>query len=80
MKKLIFLVAVMIFCSCTNEEKSKHVLEDSGYSNIKFTGYSWLTCDGMYSTGFIAKSTYTGRMVTGTVCGCGSKGYTIRLD
>lgn len=57
------------------------VLTESGYKNVKITGYRWFAGNGdWYHTGFSAESP-TGTSVTGTVTGgLIFKGNTIRLD
>jgi hypothetical protein len=73
--------ALLTLSGCTDESNTIRTLEDSGYSNIQTTGYSWFECgDGdAFHTGFTATNP-VGRRVSGTVC-CGwmTKGCTIRF-
>lgn len=83
MKKLllIFFVAMSFYnMSCTDNRRSKRILEDLGMTNVKITGHRFFTCgeDDTYSTGFIAYK--KNKKVSGTVC-CGiMKGCTVRYD
>jgi len=78
--KLLFTVCI-ILSGCTNSDKTRQVLEASGYTDITITGYEFITCskDDTSCTGFEAKSP-SGRWVKGAVgCGLVFKGCTIRL-
>lgn len=83
MKRLIIVMFAAVAISCTNPERAKKALEDSGYTDITLTGYRYTGCseDDYFHTGFIAKGP-TGRPVSGVVCDGGpwGKGKTIRLD
>lgn len=83
MKNLIFLFIILVSLrSClTNEDKPRQVLEEQGFTNIRFTGYSFFMCSDKdtYSTGFEATSP-TGKEVKGAVCGGFMKGYTVRFE
>ncbi len=79
--KLTSILVLFCMTACTDTDRSKKVLLDQGYTNIKFTGHDFLACGDrdQYSTGFIASSP-AGHPVTGAVC-CGVfKSCTIRLD
>ena len=83
MKKLglaVLLASAIMFSGCTDKVEAKRVLKQQGYTNIDFTGYSWMGCskDDAYHTGFIA--VLNGRRIEGTVCsGLLFKGSTIRF-
>lgn len=79
MKYLLLLV--LILTACTDEPRSRRVLEEAGYTDITLTGYSHWSCSDSdtYSTGFNAKGP-TGRHTSGAVC-CGTmKNCTIRTN
>lgn len=79
--KTLLCSLVLLVCSCTDETSSRRALENEGYENIHFTGYSPFSCsdDDTYKTGFTAtKPKQPNAIVSGTVC-CGIlKGCTIR--
>ncbi len=81
MKKIIALLAFASLCACTDPEGATKALQDSGYKDIKITGYDIFSCseDDFYCTGFTATG-LNGRPVTGAVgSGLVLKGSTIRL-
>lgn len=72
MKKILLMwLAAILLCSCSDPTSSKRALENAGYSNVKITGWSPLSCgrDDSFSTGFIATNP-KGKRVKGVVC-CG---------
>lgn len=75
---LLALLAI-VSTSCTNEKKTREILQKEGYTDIKITGYDAFECSDQdsYSTGFCATNA-AGNRVCGTVCGGLFKGYTIR--
>lgn len=79
MKRL--LAITLLFCGCTDDDRTIMTLRKSGYTNISTTGYSFLECgeDDTFHTGFVATNS-SGQRVTGTVC-CGLllKGCTLRF-
>ena len=81
MKKIIALLAFASLCACIDPEGATKALQDSGYTDIKITGYDMFSCsnDDFYCTGFTATGP-SGRHVEGAV-GAGQllKGSTIRL-
>jgi hypothetical protein len=79
MKRFI-LLASLLLAACTDESGSRKALESSGFSEIRFTGYSPFSCSDSdtFSTGFTAKNP-AGHAVKGTVC-CGFlKSCTVRF-
>lgn len=66
---------------CVNENLTRRVLTEQGYTHIEMTGYRWFMSDeaDFYSTGFKAKSS-NGSNVSGAVSSGPFKGATIRLD
>ena len=83
MKNLITILLVLLFVSCTNKEdfeKGKHQLEQQGYTDIEFTGYSNWCCgeDDSYRSGFKCKDKH-GNTVSGCFCSSWGKGVTIRF-
>lgn len=79
MKKILFLL--ILLTACTDNSTAYRVLKNDGYTNIKFTGYSWFACsqDDFYHTGFIA--TKNNHQIEGTVCsGLIFKNATIRFE
>lgn len=78
--KDVLCVLVLLVCSCTDETNSRRALENEGYTDIRFTGYSPFSCsdDDAYKTGFTAFNPKINKVVSGTCC-CGIlKGCTIR--
>jgi len=69
-KGLILGVGIMCLSGCTDPQTARRVLTQNGYTDVRITGYNWLSCgrDDTYHTGFIAKSP-NGSTVEGTVCG-----------
>lgn len=78
----ILVVIAFSFTRCYNEEDSKRVLENAGYTDIEIKGRAYFMCseDDTYATAFQATAP-NGRSVTGAVC-CGfvGKACTIRFD
>jgi hypothetical protein len=82
--KKILITATLVFLlqGCMEDTTdSKRILEQTGYTDITFTGISPFACsnDDVYRTGFRAKNA-AGNYVSGTVCKGFLKGATIRLD
>lgn len=83
-KALLFLIISLTF-SCTNEGRARKTLEAQGFTNIRFTGHSYLSCskDDTSCTGFEATGPsgirVTGAVGCGAIQGCG-RGCTIRID
>lgn len=78
---LVLLLAVLLLPSCTDDDRTRRILEASGYTHVQLTGWSAFTCSGddVYATGFRAIGP-TGVTVEGTVC-CGVlKDCTIRIQ
>lgn len=80
----IAIICGMVMTGVTgvDEEGAARVLRQSGYKEIKITGYRFGTCgsDDFYHTGFRATAP-NGELVSGTVCrGAWLKASTIRLD
>lgn len=84
MKTIATLMATMLTLSaCSDEETSRRILEDEGYTEIRLDGYAFWGCgeDDTFRTSFTAiRETPTGpRDVEGVVC-CGVlKDCTVRL-
>lgn len=87
-KYLLLVIGVMtiatlfgvLLSGCTDEDRSRQALENSGYTDIQLKGYGWFECgdDDRFHTEFRAKNP-AGKMVEGVVC-CGYwKGCTIRF-
>jgi hypothetical protein len=81
MKSLFAIITVLVLCvSCSDESRSREVLQRAGYKDIQITGYTPFYCgeDDHFSTGFKANNP-RGQEVSGVVC-CGViKGCTIRF-
>lgn len=76
------VLSIGILSGCTDEAGAERILKANGFTEIQFTGYSWLSCSDKdtYSTGFIAKGP-TGIPVKGAVCsGMLFKNSTIRFE
>jgi hypothetical protein len=66
---------------CTDPDRSREILLDSGYTQVEILGHAWLGCGqgDNYATAFKAV-TPRGHTVYGAVC-CGiTKSCTVRLD
>ncbi len=82
MRKIVFVaLSYLSISGCTDSDGAKRALIQSGYSDIKITGYNLFSCDekDFYSTGFKAKGP-TGENSEGTVCSGFFKGHTIRFN
>lgn len=80
MKRTILTILLFALCACTDESASTRTLKDSGFTDIRLTGYSYFACsdDDTFHTGFTAKNSQ-GREVSGVVC-CGwLKSCTVRF-
>ena len=82
MKKLIIVLSVFCFVSCTSSsdfEKGKEILTQQGFTDIKEDGYSFFCCgdDYTFKTGWIAKDK-SGKTVKGCMCSAFFKGMTIK--
>lgn len=85
MKKLLPILFLAI-CSissfgCTDETRSRKILESSGFTNIEFHGHAFFSCsdDDRVNTSFTALGP-KGNIVSGAVC-CGYlKDCTIRFE
>lgn len=78
--KKIAISLLFLLVSCIAPDRSRAVLEKSGFKNIEITGYQWFACgqDDGFSTGFVAQNA-NGQYVDGTVC-CGLfKSCTVRF-
>lgn len=76
------ILSIGILSGCTDEKNAYRVLSANGFTDIKMTGYSWLSCskNDTFSTGFTAKGP-TGIPVKGAVCsGILFKNSTIRFE
>ena len=75
------LAILALVGACTDEQTAKRVLEEQGYSEVRTTGWAWLSCgkDDTFKTGFVARSP-KGNKVEGAVCSGWFKGATVRLD
>ncbi len=81
MRKIIALLAFASLCACTDPKGATKALQDSGFKDVKITGYDMFSCskDDFYCTGFIATGP-NGSPVEGVVGrGLLFKGSTIRL-
>lgn len=85
MKKILTFISICVLLSCTDPERARKTLLDSGFTHITITGHAWNRCgkDDTSCTGFNAIGP-SGRPVSGAV-GCGvetgcTKGCTVRLD
>jgi len=86
---IVTIITVMIFAfillfapvACTDEETTRRVLSQQGYTDIRITGFRFFGGGegDMYKTGFEAISP-TGHAVTGVVTNGWTKGATVRFD
>ncbi|ELW2864930.1 hypothetical protein QMI71_003251 [Salmonella enterica] len=78
--KMLLILAAFATSGCTDADEATKVLVDSGYKDVKITGYSFTGCskDDDFHTEFVAKGA-TGAEVRGVVCSGWLKGSTIRL-
>lgn len=80
MKKLLLISSLMFMVSCTDGDRTRQTLDDSGFTDIQIGGYDMFSCskDDQYHTHFTAKNPH-GKVVSGTVC-CGIlKSCTVRF-
>lgn len=80
MNKILLL---LILVACSDQDRTREVLLDQGFTNISVGGHSFFGCsdDDAYCTSFEATGP-TGRQVSGAV-GCGhfgGKGCTVRVS
>lgn len=80
--KTILLVATIALSlsACTQETRSRQILESHGYTRVTMTGYKPFACsdDDVTHDGFTATSP-ADHVVSGVVCGGVFKGSTIRF-
>ena len=82
MKKTILAIAACLSLgACTQSDRATQALFDSGFTNVRITGYAWFACDqkDTFATAFTATGP-TGKEVSGAVCSGFLKGQTVRLD
>lgn len=82
MRYVLIAAAAALLIACTDPQNATRILADQGYTNIRMTGYAWLSCsnDDTYHSGFVATSP-AGKDVRGTVCAGGFfKNSTIRFE
>lgn len=75
------LLAGLLATGCTNESATRRTLTKAGFTEVRITGWSWLSCgrDDFTCTEFSAKNA-SGMAVTGAVgCGMIFKNCTIRF-
>lgn len=82
MKYALAVVGIVVGCAaCANDEDTIRTLRSSGYTDIRTTGWSPMSCgkDDTFETGFSAVNP-AGIRVNGVVC-CGLvfKGCTVRF-
>lgn len=80
--RVVLMLVVSITTGCADREDDAHrVLVETGYTDIKMTGYRWFGCgeDEAFREGFEATS-QIGYRVTGVVCSSFFKSATVRLD
>lgn len=81
MKVVFIALALITLIGCTNQSDAMRALTAQGFTDVRFTGYSFFACgkDDFFHTGFIAKNAQ-GLEVKGTVCsGLIFKNSTIRF-
>jgi hypothetical protein len=82
-RTLIAVTLVAILCtSCASDQvfaKSEATIADLGYTNIKYEGYAWVSCDknDFYALKYSTTSA-SGRRVTLAACSGVFKGVTVR--
>ncbi len=78
---LPILPILLCLTACSDEPRARSALEDAGFADIEFTGWSWTSCgrEDTYKTHFAATNV-RGKRVTGVVCSGWLKGSTIRFD
>lgn len=81
MKAIFIATTLTMLVGCTSKSDAMRALSAQGFTDVRFTGYSFFACskDDFFHTGFVAKNTQ-GLEVNGTVCsGLLFKGSTIRF-
>lgn len=79
--KILILLSLVMMAGCTQESKSREILENNGYESIQMTGYHRDGCsrDDISRDGFRAKK--NGKIIVGTVCAqLGFTAVTIRFN
>lgn len=79
MNKALITLAALTFVACTDDSRTRDVLEKQGFTDVHVDGYAWMACseDDHFATAFTAKNPQ-GRTVSGAVC-CGAwKNCTVR--
>lgn len=80
MRKFILFSLLVFLAACEEDERFRKTLDESGYTNVKLTGYAPFACgkDDDYGSKFEATNP-AGKRVKGAVC-CGFlKGCTVRF-
>lgn len=75
-------LSITMLTSCTDPDGAKRVLELNNFTEIRITGYAWLSCSDRdtVKTGFIARAP-NGQITKGAVCsGLLFKNSTIRFE
>jgi major membrane immunogen (membrane-anchored lipoprotein) len=76
----IIIALALLLTACTDEDKTRRTLEESGFTDITTGGYDFMACSDSdsFHTHFTATNAQ-GRRVKGTVC-CGwIKSCTVRF-
>lgn len=82
MKRLILLIAsILALNGCSDPTAATKALDDLGFSDVRLTGYRFLSCgkDYTFHTGFEARNP-RGKPVSGTVCSGWFKGSSVKFD
>lgn len=80
MTKYLLAIGFLFLVACTDPKNAQRILENDGYTDIKFTGYGLFSCskNDFYHTEFSAKK--GNKEIEGVVCsGLIFKASTIRL-
>lgn len=77
--RLLIIIMLMVFSSCTSSSDVHKALEAEGYTDIEVGGWAPFKCDrnDTYKTSFCATNS-KGKKVCGAVCSSWLKGATIR--
>lgn len=76
------VLSITMLTGCTDKEGAERVLELNNFTEIRITGYAWLSCSDRdtVKTGFVARAP-NGQITKGAVCsGLLFKNSTIRFE
>lgn len=79
---IVAVLSITMLTGCTDSDGAKRILELNNFTEIRITGYAWLSCSDRDTvrTGFVARAP-NGQVTKGAVCsGLLFKNSTIRFE